>query len=359
VKVTLALVTFRSASVLGPCLATFRQQAAAADLDAEVVVVDHSESAAEREAIAAFAPDQLLAQANRGYAAGLNRALERATGEILLLGNPDLRFEAGAVGALVGALENGWHLVGPQFTLGPFLHPPAEPQTLFAELGRQLARLGLGGAFAARSLRQSTTVWQATEPVPQRALSGALLATTRATVERLGAWDEGYFLYFEEMDWLARAHRAGQRVALVPGARVAHAWGHSADPASLGQVHQASRQRYYQRHAGRAAWRLLAALDAYEAPPPVLPPWDASAPAAALGEGPLLALVSPSPWGSPAAGLVTRVEALEPALDAFAAAHGHPRSWVLSLHGSSPPHRLLGRWRWPAPPPPLPTSDPG
>ncbi len=49
----------------------------------------------------------------------------------------------------------------------------------------------------------------------------ALLLSARA-LERVGLFDNDYFLYLEESDWFVRAGRLGYRVLLVPEARVWH-----------------------------------------------------------------------------------------------------------------------------------------
>ena len=54
----------------------------------------------------------------------------------------------------------------------------------------------------------------------------SLLARARA-VRAIGPLDERYFLYWEDIDWSARARRAGWRVVYVPGSRVWHKLGAS------------------------------------------------------------------------------------------------------------------------------------
>jgi N-acetylglucosaminyl-diphospho-decaprenol L-rhamnosyltransferase len=53
-------------------------------------------------------------------------------------------------------------------------------------------------------------------------VSGACLAVRREVVDAVGPLDEGYFLYFEEVDFCRRAQLAGWACAYVPRARVVH-----------------------------------------------------------------------------------------------------------------------------------------
>lgn len=62
-------------------------------------------------------------------------------------------------------------------------------------------------------------------PIDQDALSGAAMAMTTTTWERIGGFDEGYTHFFEDIDVCLRARRLGLRSVLVPGARIKHRGG--------------------------------------------------------------------------------------------------------------------------------------
>jgi len=51
---------------------------------------------------------------------------------------------------------------------------------------------------------------------------GAAMVFSRAAWERVGRFDERFFMYLEETDWQQRAQRQGLAVELVPAARVRH-----------------------------------------------------------------------------------------------------------------------------------------
>src|SRR5437879_984934 len=83
------------------------------------------------------------------------------------------------------------------------------------------------GTLALRALR-ADEIWK-TPPVlrylmedePVQAgkvdwVTGAVLVARRAAMEAVGLLDEGYFLYWEDMDWCYRMRRAGWGVFLVP-----------------------------------------------------------------------------------------------------------------------------------------------
>jgi GT2 family glycosyltransferase len=59
-------------------------------------------------------------------------------------------------------------------------------------------------------------------------VSGACLMTSRAALDRVGPFDEGFFWGFEDVDYCQRLHRAGLRVVYYPHTPVTHAIGISA-----------------------------------------------------------------------------------------------------------------------------------
>ena len=82
-------------------------------------------------------------------------------------------------------------------------------------------------------------------------LSGACLLGRRSALEALGGFDEGFFLYCEDMDLCRRAHAAGYDVRFTPAATVHHEGGASAPRAGLYAVLARSRMRFAAKHDGR------------------------------------------------------------------------------------------------------------
>ncbi len=261
-KVTLVVVCHGSSGVLADCVTGFRRDAAAAGFEPEVVAVEQSEDAAEAGAVAAVGVDRLCVRPNQGYAAGLNAGAAVATGEVLLLANPDIAFGKGSVAALVRTLATGFDLVGPRLVwdaAGQVLLPVAEDPAPASELERTLRRrwqpawqLGLG-----RALAESWRVWTAHGAVPVPGLRGPLLALRRSGFDRIGPLDEGYFLYYEDTEWVWRARRRGARPAVAADSTVVHRWGHATDQhPDRERIQEASRRRFFERNYPRG-WRAL------------------------------------------------------------------------------------------------------
>jgi GT2 family glycosyltransferase len=90
-------------------------------------------------------------------------------------------------------------------------------------------------------------------------VSGASLMVRREVFETIGWLDEGYFMYYEEVDFCRRAALAGWTCWYVPTSRVVHLVG-GASESGPGRAHRrrmpaywfASRRRYFLTHKGKA-----------------------------------------------------------------------------------------------------------
>ena len=112
-----------------------------------------------------------------------------------------------------------------------------------ALLGGKLAtQLGLGEIVHDNNLyeRGGLVDW---------ASGSALLVAARAR-RTVGAWDESFFLYSEEVDYQRRVRSGGFRIAYAPDAEVVHIGGECHSNPSLFALLTANRVRYFARHHG-------------------------------------------------------------------------------------------------------------
>ncbi|MFN7989221.1 MAG: glycosyltransferase [Thermoanaerobaculia bacterium] len=294
--ISAVFVSYRSAELAARAIASFREDARRAGRDAEAVVVVNSEDPEEKAGLEPHADVVLLPPRNLGFAGGLNAGIAAARGATLFLANPDLTFCEGSVAALAAAVE-GERLVaaGPALWADgarTILMPPAEEAR-----PEELARRALAAdparsarAFRREARRAAAQAARAAEGrvASVRGLSGALVAVTRRTHEAVGAFDEGYRLYYEENDWQRRLLLAGGRLLFVGGAHVVHLFGQSArtEPRAAAWFAE-SEARYFTKHFGEAGARALERLarlppvDGSGVPRVSELRWDDAAPAAA------------------------------------------------------------------------------
>lgn len=253
-KVSLVLVGYHSSPRLVDCIRSFCREARTTGVESEIIIVDHSESREEARRLQEFEVDRLIFQTNRGYAAGLNAGVSASQGDILFLANPDIFFQAVSVARLLKALEAGFSIVGPQLywdRKAEILLPPPDDPAPLQDLHRRLRAASpiYWMRTLSKVLDRIHELWSIGAPVEVPSLRGPLLVMRRADWEKYGPMDEGYFLYFEETEFLLRARRRGACLGLVRDAGLVHEWGHATrDSAEAAAQEQASRIRFYRRN---------------------------------------------------------------------------------------------------------------
>jgi len=93
------------------------------------------------------------------------------------------------------------------------------------------------------------------EAQPVDWLVGAALLVRREALDQVGGFDEGYFMYSEELDWCRRAVTAGWKAAYFAGAQVVHLEGKSSEQmvAARHIRFQTSKVRYIRKTQGALA----------------------------------------------------------------------------------------------------------
>jgi N-acetylglucosaminyl-diphospho-decaprenol L-rhamnosyltransferase len=192
-----------------------------------VVVVDNASSDGSAEAVADRPRVTLVRNAdNRGFAAAANQGAALARTEWLLFVNPDTRFAPGDPARLVLGLDDRVASAA-ALQVDQQGRPRAETAGYEPTLGRYL----VWAVVPARRYR-TFGPWLA-PPFPDEDFavdwaSGAFVAIRRVVFERLGGFDERFFLYHEDVDFGRRVRRAGFRVIVRPSVPVYHEVAHGA-----------------------------------------------------------------------------------------------------------------------------------
>jgi hypothetical protein len=193
-----------------------------------------------------------------------------------------------------------------------------------------------------RILDETRRLWAAEGTVSVGGLRGALLAVSKETLARFGPFDEGYFLYYEETEWLWRARRRGAKLGLAADSRVQHRWGHATGQSQgAAEREEQSRRRFVARNYGGLWRRLLRAggNDRRRSPITVQHLDDSSSVPGAEAD---LWLASPFPHLMPALGSLRR-QGMPPAFLDFC------RAWrwvVASAVRGDDRWRIDGAWTW-------------
>lgn len=261
------IVSYRTGPALQACLDSVARAKA---LD-EIVIVDNGNADAEVAAIDAFVSDHaharvLRGQGNVGFAAACNLGARAAVSEALIFVNPDVALAPDAALRLLKVLNDA---APPALVGGDLRDAEGRP-----ERGARRERLTLWRAFVSfTGLSRLERVWPVlrdfnrhrdpmpADPIVVGAVSGALMCLRRADFERLGGFDERYFVHVEDIDLCRRAEEAGWRVLFAPGPHGVHARSTSDLPSAELERHKARGfARYFAKFAQSPLERGVASI---------------------------------------------------------------------------------------------------
>ena len=254
--ITLVAVTYNSAPLLPEFFAALPAATAGVDSLA-VVVADNASTDGTLDVVARCGPDATAVPlgANRGYAAGINAALDAVPPTLAaFILNPDIRLGAGSVRPLLDALElPGTGIAVPRLyeangeTAASLRREPSVTRALTAAFigGKRAGRIGTLGEEIYDLARYD-------QPGVYDWASGAAMMISRRCIDTVGPWDESLFLYSEETDYALRARDAGLALRYVPEATAVHIGGQSHTNPELWALENVNRVRVYARRHGRA-----------------------------------------------------------------------------------------------------------
>jgi N-acetylglucosaminyl-diphospho-decaprenol L-rhamnosyltransferase len=190
---------------------------------------------------------------NLGYGGAINAAVSMlpANVEYVLISNPDVQLHPGATGAMLNVIADDPRVgsVGPRVLNADGSTYPS---------GRQLPslRTGVGHALFARIWPDNpwTRAYRAGNDGGDTRrsvgwLSGSCLLVRRTAFQEVNGFDEGFFMYFEDVDLGYRLGKAGWKNVYTPSATVVHTGAHSTSTEStkMLRAHHDSAYRYLEK----------------------------------------------------------------------------------------------------------------
>ncbi|MBX3596113.1 MAG: glycosyltransferase family 2 protein [Rhizobiaceae bacterium] len=223
--VSIIVVSYNTREMTLECL---RSVYAETQTPFELIVVDNASSDGSAEAIAAEFPSaRLLAeQDNHGFAKANNIAAQCATGEFILLLNPDTVVLDGAIDKLVRFAEAkpDARIWGGKTLYGDRELNPAScwgRMTLWSVTSQLL---GFTSIFRQSSLfnPEGYGGWDRGTEREVDIVSGCFFLIKRSFWNELGGFDLSYVMYGEEADLCLRARRLGARPRVTPVSQIVH-----------------------------------------------------------------------------------------------------------------------------------------
>jgi hypothetical protein len=226
-----------------------------AGTEAEIVVLDNASEDDSADAVRERFPDvRVIAQEFRaGFAANHNTVIRATTGPYVYVLNEDTTADDWRFERLVAYLDAHPRVAA----LGPKLvYPDGRrqdsawrfPTPLVSTFG--LLSLGRLGVKQSRGDEVRSVDW----------VMGAALLLRRAALEDVGLFDEGFFLYSEEVDLQFRLRQAGWEVHYFPDATVVHHESQFSAGIPERRINEMwrSRHRYWRKHHSGPGARIAA-----------------------------------------------------------------------------------------------------
>lgn len=230
-KFSFVILAYNSKKTIDDCLNSIFDKTK--DLEAEVIVVDNNSPDQSGKYVMEKYGNKVIVienPKNEGFARGMNLGLERATGNYLVMLNPDAtlqkidfsvideRFRSERIGLMSGKIVFPDGKTQPSFGMLP---TKWRLILYYTKLYKYLP----GGVLMAdnfwnkrRYLETSKVGW----------IAGSFMITTKKILEEINYFDPKYFLYWEDADLCKRIKDKGYELLIDPKIVVSHISQHSA-----------------------------------------------------------------------------------------------------------------------------------
>ncbi len=228
--ISIIIVSYNTSDLLRKCLKSI--DAACRKEEMEVIVVDNDSSDDSAIMVETEYPRvKLIAnEDNKGFAAANNQAFAVASGDYLVLINPDSVIENDALENAVGFMREN---PGCGISGGLLLTEGGSPAPSARRFPNGMTKFftisGLASLFPGRGIfsRHEFGGFDHRRPLEVDWVPGAFTVIRKEVLEETGGFDERFFLYYEETDLCLRAKARGWKVYFYPGARIRHVGGAS------------------------------------------------------------------------------------------------------------------------------------
>jgi N-acetylglucosaminyl-diphospho-decaprenol L-rhamnosyltransferase len=217
-----SIVSYRCEGLLRDCLQSLRDNPPSRGMT--VHVVDNASGDGTAEMVARDFPEYRLtaSEQNLGFSAANNIAIRAGSAPYVLILNPDTRITSESLDHLMELMDSRPEvgMTGPRLELedGSFDHAakrsfptPLSALAHFTGVGRRRDS-GTLAAYRAPEV----------ESGPVDAVNGAFMLARRAALDQVGLFDEGFWMYMEDLDLCYRLAQAGWVTWYEPDVTVIH-----------------------------------------------------------------------------------------------------------------------------------------
>jgi N-acetylglucosaminyl-diphospho-decaprenol L-rhamnosyltransferase len=229
--VSIIIVSYNTLEMTCACIKSVLDEGR--NLNQEIIVLDNCSTDGSADAIAQRFPSVHLIRSkdNLGFGKGNNVAAQEATGDYVLLLNPDTVVLDHAIDKLLAFAERKPEakLWGGKTLFGDGSLNPASAWAFKSLWSLMSSAAGLSMMFPTSTLfnPEAYPDWDRSTEREVELITGCFLLMTRSFWQELGGFDEKFYIYAEEADLCVRAIQKGARPTTTPLAQIVHYGGAS------------------------------------------------------------------------------------------------------------------------------------
>lgn len=220
-EVSIVIVNYKSFDLLADCITSIYKKTSGVNY--EIIIVNNSPE--ESKSIKGKFPDVslIINKENLGFAKAVNQGIKVAEGNYYFLLNPDTRLKNNAIKTLLNFAKK-------QKMLGAvgamLLNPNGTPQPSCFNL--PTIKNAILEYWFGKKGKYDKFLPSSDQPIKVEATVGAAILIPRSSIEKIGLFDEIFFMYYEDLEWCKRAKKYGFDIYWNPDAKVIHVHGASA-----------------------------------------------------------------------------------------------------------------------------------
>jgi GT2 family glycosyltransferase len=250
-KISVITVNYNSKDYLEKMLWSFQKHILSSPKNKhgfEFIIINNEPSLLELPVFEKATPQVIQADHNLGFGTANNLAAKSAFGELLFFLNPDVEFIDDSILDMVDYFSTSSNIgaISPKLFLSSQNRP--QPWTC----GK---KTGILSIFFRNTIGKP---WNKDKIAEVDWLSGTALMVKHYDFEKIGGFDENFFMYFEDQDLCLRIKSLGKKVIYYPTTQILHHNGKSWNEKSQQKRHYYQSQDYFfQKHHGKIKQYIL------------------------------------------------------------------------------------------------------
>jgi N-acetylglucosaminyl-diphospho-decaprenol L-rhamnosyltransferase len=259
-KLEIVIVNFNSGGQLRKCLESIKGTGQDDFVLSRVVVVDNNSVDGSSDNLVEFEFELVIKRnkTNRGFAAACNEGVKESSADYLLFLNPDTLLHEDSLDKPVAFMEHpsnrevgivGIQLIDDSGNISRTCARFPNAHQMFAQI------LGLDRIAPRLVLSHFMREWDHKESREVDQVMGAFFLIRRELFEELNGFDGRFFVYYEDLDFSLRAHRAGWRSFYMADVKAYHKGGGTSEQIKSTRLFYSLRSRivYSYKHFSRSS----------------------------------------------------------------------------------------------------------